>query len=195
MKRKYIKLLGKLFFILGIFLVINAEAGITGAVIGTANSTSLLSLILGLIFLIGGMGIMAGSEEGGLEEIVDVESFRNKIKQIENREISYEEAEKGYESRAIVEATILEKVPLLEAIKIYDDANRKVESGEWVEVYKEKPRYAKNEKYSKEMATSLIQYFGPKEYQGKISKKKANTLMSKGILGKLHSVFVPSKTA
>jgi hypothetical protein len=70
MKKKHLKLLGIGFFILGIFLLLNAKIGITGAVIGTSTISSAISLILGLVFVIVGMGVFAGGEEGGLEERV-----------------------------------------------------------------------------------------------------------------------------
>ncbi|MCX6751001.1 MAG: hypothetical protein NTZ83_06070 [Candidatus Pacearchaeota archaeon] len=67
MKKRYIQLLGLGYFILGIFLSMNAEAGITGAVIGSSAVSSAISLILGLVFVIVGMGVLAG---GKLEERV-----------------------------------------------------------------------------------------------------------------------------
>jgi hypothetical protein len=76
MKNKYIKLLGSLSLILGVFLVMNAEAGITGAVIGTPALSSTISFILGLVFLIVGIEVLAGGEEGGLEKKFDKEEAK-----------------------------------------------------------------------------------------------------------------------
>ena len=70
MKRKYVKFTGLSFFILGIFLLLNAKIGITGAIIGTAETSSIFSLILGLMFMIVGILVFAEEEESGIERIV-----------------------------------------------------------------------------------------------------------------------------
>jgi hypothetical protein len=76
MKREYVKVLGLGYFILGIFLLLNAKIGITGAVIGTSTISSAISLILGLVFMIVGMVVLAGGKESEIERIVLTSSVK-----------------------------------------------------------------------------------------------------------------------
>ncbi len=103
------------------------------------------------------------------------------------------------ESKAIREA-IKEGVPAEDAVRIYLDANKKVESGEWVEIYEEHPRYATN-KYLPQ-STMITRYWGPKNIieEEIIKKRKAvtsNQLESlceeKGLIGKTHELVLGSK--
>ena len=71
MKDKHIRLLGLVSFILGIFLLLNAKIGITGAIIGTAGTSSVFSLILGLVFVIVGIGTFIISERRKIESKIE----------------------------------------------------------------------------------------------------------------------------
>lgn len=92
------------------------------------------------------------------------------------------------ENEGIREA-IKSGIPEEEAVKIFLESNRKVESGEWVELYKVEPRYGKSEYHPQ--STSIIRYWGPKnllEDKEQISRKQAEKFFSKGIVGKTHEL-------
>lgn len=63
------KFLGFTLSIIGLLFILNGKIGITGAIIGATNTTSMLSLILGLIFVIVGIVVLVEEQEGGLEKI------------------------------------------------------------------------------------------------------------------------------
>ncbi len=105
MRKKYLKILGLVFSVFGLFLLLNAKIGITGAVIGTAETSSVFSLIVGLVFVFVGVMVFAG-KKGGLEykaradEIrfneEDAKEIRNKLlkkykeKEIDETEFAFE---------------------------------------------------------------------------------------------------------
>lgn len=78
------------------------------------------------------------------------------------------------------------KVPLNEAIKIYDEANKKVESGEWIELSRSRDAdYATGKDYRHDFESggslqeaSVYRFFGPKkilrDYQEKEIEKRLN---------------------
>ena len=80
------------------------------------------------------------------------------------------------ESESVREA-IKRGVPREAAVRVYLDANKKVESGEWVELYREEPRHGISPFHPQ--STSVLRYWGPKTLlKGKpmIARSKAERL-------------------
>lgn len=104
MRKKHLVFLSLGYFLIGIFLLLNTKLGITGAVIGTANITSMLSLVLGLVFILIGVGLVFVEEEGGLEEkIVEENSNLNRKIEIETDRLieKFKEAKSPSEKKYI----------------------------------------------------------------------------------------------
>lgn len=151
-------ILGIVFLVLGIIFLLNPFSGITGFVI-FESITKNASSILGLTFFIVGLLL-----------------------------ILIGRAEKESELEESIKEAVEQGVPEKEAKELFEEVNRKVESGEWIELYHEEPRYGRAYPYS----TSVIRYFGPKSYlkegQISISRSKAERMFEKGIIGKAHEV-------
>ncbi|MBI2110141.1 hypothetical protein HYT58_03155 [Candidatus Woesearchaeota archaeon] len=95
------------------------------------------------------------------------------------------------ENESIQEA-IKKSVPLRDAIRIYENANNKVENGEWIELHKEKPDYSTSKLEPNLDSVSVIRYWGPKEYldeNDSISSSKAKSLFERGLIGKTHELL------
>lgn len=87
---------------------------------------------------------------------------------------------------ASVEEATEKGVPREEAMIIYRESNKKVESGEWVELRVFTVRSTERpEKYPH--ATSLVRYWGPEKYKG-LSGKKLDKLYNEGEIGKTHEL-------
>jgi len=85
-----------------------------------------------------------------------------------------------------IKEAIKEGVPPLKAEEIFENANKKVESGEWVELRAFRVRDTSDqEKYPG--ATSLCRYWGPKEYK-ELSNAQLDRLYREGKIGKTHEV-------
>ena len=86
MRKKHLKYISYILFLTGIFFLTNPNLNITGAVIGSElNISSIFSFILGLVFVIGGIGVLsAGKEGGGLEERAREDYYKKRAKEIFN---------------------------------------------------------------------------------------------------------------
>lgn len=85
-----------------------------------------------------------------------------------------------------IREAIKEGVPLTEAEKIFNETNKKVERGEWVELRAFRVRdTAEPKTYTH--GTSLCRYWGPPEYKT-LSGRKLDDLYKQGKIGKTHEV-------
>ncbi len=167
------------------FFLLNSKTDITGAVVGVSNISSGISSIFGIVFILISAMLFVGGES--LEEKVNIKSFRKKLEKTERRKIPYEEAEKGYKSKTIRELSLSGRVPLDEAIKIYDDANQKTESGEWIELSRSRDAdYAIGEDYRYNFKSggslqeaSPYRFFGPKKILRDYQKKEIEKRLKK----------------
>ncbi len=92
------------------------------------------------------------------------------------------------ESEAVREA-VKRGVPEHDAVEVYANANHRVELGNWVEIFREEPRLGKSVYHPH--STSIIRYWGPKEFDG-VTRSKAELLYEKGIIGKTHELVIGS---
>ena len=98
-----------------------------------------------------------------------------------------------HESEAVQEA-IKAGVPQEEAAHLYVGANKKAESGEWLDLYHQESRYGKSEYHPH--STSLVRFWGPAKYlEGKerLSRSQAERLFEKGLIGKTHELVRGSR--
>ena len=70
MRKRTLKYLSFLLVFIGFFFLTNPQLNITGAVIGSSALSSAISLILGLVFIIGGIVVMASKKN--LESIIKI---------------------------------------------------------------------------------------------------------------------------
>lgn len=81
--------------------------------------------------------------------------------------------------------------PKLKEDLFKEELNKKVESGEWIELKIERARDTTNpEKYAQ--ATAIYKYWGPKDYKG-LSTSQLYKLYRQGEVGKTHEMIRGSK--
>ena len=160
MPKKLIFYICLFLFILGIFFILNAQVGITGAVIGASFSPIRSSAIgFSLIFIASIIFFLESSElDSDLEKKID-----------ENKK-----------------TVIVNSIKNILKERIKEEYNKKVENGEWVELKAYRIAKADNQ-YNYPGGTSLCRYWGPKEYKGK-SKTQLEKLFKKGDIGKTHEI-------
>ncbi|MBS3091300.1 hypothetical protein J4217_02540 [Candidatus Pacearchaeota archaeon] len=90
-----------------------------------------------------------------------------------------------YLPESVLEA-IARGVPENDALRIHDECNAKVGSGEWVDLMEVNVRDAHNV-YAPQ-ATSIVRYWGPKELKG-ASRTQLLKLYDGGKIGKTHEIL------
>jgi len=155
------KIIGGASILIGLASILNSLSGITGFAIAEDVGTT-PSFIFGLILFLGGLGLFIP---------------RGRMMEEGELERSIREAVDG-------------GVPLKEAKKIFDESNRKVESGEWIELGKITVTSTSNPARH-HYATSLCRYWGPSKYLGS-NNSRLDKLYEAGEVGKTHELVVGS---
>lgn len=152
------KFLGLSLSVIGLLFLLNAKIEITGAIIGSTNTTSMLSSILGLIFVVVGIAVMTKGEEGGLEKEIKLEEIKKNIKNIEeikkNRDIFIEDNYKAYKRYLEKEGKIPEELSEKEK---YNYAKKELENS-----------FSPLVNYTNENAIEFCEYFGSTPERDKI---------------------------
>ena len=156
--------------ILGFFIIIiQPFTSVTGAVIDISSDFGKVWFFIGLGLVVGGVVVFVALKEKPLESLL------SNIGSIPE-EVPYS-----------VQEASLSGIPLKEARKIWRDANEQVKTGYWVPLDIIRVASARNQEDYPD-ATTLIRYWGPKEYE-KSSRKKLDRLFKAGILGKTHELI------
>ncbi len=213
MKLKKKIILSLVLFSLGLMALILSIAGITGAFIGVSSTNLNSYSILGFMSIFISIILLASDQNSNEKKDFKEVSFEDYLKQLEineNKEIDTELAKKGYNIISVRVYTYLGQVPLEDALRIHDDLNEKVDSGEWVELFRSKPTYATGNRiyykngnpesepilgFADQQGICVYRYFGPKDLQGKItSGSSADKCVSLGEIAKLHEIVNSSET-
>jgi hypothetical protein len=185
------RILSTLLFLLGIFLLTNSQNNITGSFIGNYLTVT-SSYSLGFFFIfISSIIFLTGLEEKVTKYDPKIKTYRRKLEKLEHHKISYNEAKEAYNIKSIRGAILNKKknkvrVPLKEALKIYKECNKKINSGEWVELGIIGVGSTKNPKKFPH-STTIYRYWGPPEYLQKTSSA-LKRLYKKGKIGKTHEL-------
>jgi hypothetical protein len=158
---------------IGLYLILIGKM-FTGAVIGF-NARSSISMVGILVVIAGGILVLSAKT---LEKKVEIPRFGSNDDDL------------IYQAPSSIHPYTQEEIPLEELESIRDNANRRVESGEWIELDAFRIVVSKNQE-NYPHSTSVMRYWGPEFYKGS-SRKKLDDLYKSGKLGKTHELVVGS---
>lgn len=163
------KFIGIVLMWLGAVILLNAFLGTTGMAILSGDFLKSsgffdFGFVIGVAFVVGGFVLFVVAEKTRASE----------------KESDLEES--------IKEAIESQGIPKDEAKELFDELNKKVESGEWVELKKITVRNTNRDKKDDwGYGTSLCRYWGPAKYKGS-SGKALDRYYDRGEIGKTHEV-------
>jgi hypothetical protein len=196
--KRFLRVTSLVFIIAGLILILDSKTGFTGYVISDSaqNQTSILGI---LSILLGIALFMITSSE--LERMLGINAFeQDEPYQKYKKRLKIREALDNPSfrklDRSIKEAVIFRNVPYKDAKRIYEESNKRVASGEWVELAKDAESLHKAYDPRYKGGTSFVRYWGaekhkkePKtELEYKKYLKELRKLYDAGEIGKTHEV-------